>query len=313
MKIAALAKPTGWHVQDMRRAATRQGHVLVVGSWRNLQGSVGTSHNDVGIAQTGDVTLEDCDAVVLRTIPAGSLEQIIFRLDLLQRVEAHGVCVINSPRAIEVAVDKYLALARMQAAGLPVPDTIVCQRAADAMAAFEKLGGHVVLKPLFGSEGFGITDLKDPAIAERVFAALERIGSVLYLQRFIAQDGSDLRLFVLGDRVLAAMRRSSPDWRTNIALGGKGQAFKPDADICELALGAARACKTQVAGVDVLIDTDGQPHVLEVNAVPGWQTIAAVTGVDVAAELLDFVLRCVQGGKKQEPEGTVIGAGPIEQ
>ena len=288
MRIAVLAKPTGWHVQDLRRAATLSGDVLVVGTWRNLSGSV-TSGPRRPIARTDEVVLDDCDVVLLRTVPAGSLEQIIFRMDLLQRLEAHGVRVINSPRAIEVAVDKYLALSRIQAAGLPVPDTIVCQRVSDAIEAFKDLGGHVVVKPLFGSEGFGITDVKDLAIAERVFTALERIGSVIYLQRFVNHDGSDLRLFVMGDRVLAGMRRTSEDWRTNIARGGQGHALEPDSAVCDLALRAARACHTEIAGVDVLVSSDGQPFVLEVNAVPGWRAMTAVTGVDFAAETLAYI------------------------
>ena len=291
MRIAVLAKPTGWHTQDLRRAATQSGHTLEVGSWRDLYGSVSSAGLAHVVAQTGDLLLDCFDAILLRTVPAGSLEQIIFRMDLLQTVEASGVCVINPPRAIEVAVDKYLALSRMQAAGIPVPDTIVCQRVDDAIAVFDELGGHVVVKPLFGSEGFGITDVKDVAIAQRVFTTLERMGAVIYLQRFIAHDGSDMRLFVLGDRVLAAMRRTSADWRTNIARGAKGQAFEPDAVIGDLARRAARACGAPVAGVDVLIGPHGEPYVLEVNAVPGWRAITSVTGIDVAVEQLAYVER----------------------
>ena len=100
--------------------------------------------------------------------------------------EAAGGVVINPARAIEAAVDKFLTSAKLQAAGLLTPRTIVCQTADDAMAAFAQLGGDVVVKPLFGSEGRGITRLNDEALALRAFKMLAQLGAVLYVQEFIA-------------------------------------------------------------------------------------------------------------------------------
>lgn len=287
MRIVSLSGGGGWHVEDLMRAAVRTGHELVPCSWRSLAGAV----TDGGAtAWSGQVVLDHADAVLLRTMPPGSLEQIIFRMDLVQRLAAQGVSVFNPPRAVEIAVDKYLALARMNAAGVPTPTTAVCQRLGDAMIAFEQLGGDVVVKPIFGSEGFGITRLTDADTAARVFAALERTQSVLYLQRFIPHGGSDLRLFVLGGLVLAAMRRCNrDDWRTNIARGGRGEPMIPDAALCALALRAAESCGASIAGVDVALDPQRGPMVLEINAVPGWRELARVTGIDVAAEVLTFV------------------------
>ena len=105
--------------------------------------------------------------MIVRTMPPGSLEQVVFRMDCLGRYEAAGGVVINPARAIEAAVDKFLTSAKLQAAGLITPRTIVCQTADDALAAFEQLGGNVVLKPVFGSEGRGITRLNDEALAVR--------------------------------------------------------------------------------------------------------------------------------------------------
>ncbi len=110
-------------------------------------------------------------------MPPGSLEQVVFRMDALGRLEAAGATVINPPRAIECAVDKYLTTARLAAAGLLVPRTVACQTVEDAMAAFELLGGDVVIKPLFGSEGRGITRLQDEALAERAFRLLVQLGA----------------------------------------------------------------------------------------------------------------------------------------
>src|SRR5439155_13921013 len=151
-------------------------------------------------------------------------------------------------------------------AGVPVPPTSVCQDADSALEAFDQLGGDVVVKPLFGSEGRGMVRVSDPELAWRTFRTLERTQSVLYLQQFIRHPGWDLRVLVLGGRVLAAMRRhANGGWRTNIAQGGHGEVVRLTAEEERLALKAAAAVGTTVAGVDLLPGADGARYVLEVN------------------------------------------------
>ncbi len=283
----------GWHVQDLVRAAEARGHRVDPCAWQRLTGNVEAAGP---IACDGQIILDEADVVLLRTIPPGSLEQIVFRMDLVQRLEAAGVAVFNRPRAVEVAVDKYLALTRMQQAGLPVPPTAVCQRLEDATAAFGRFGGDVVVKPIFGSEGFGVARVSDPALAERFFATLQRMGSVIYVQRYIEHGGCDMRLFVLGDRVVAAMDRCGEDFRTNIAQGGVGRSVRPDATACDLARRAAAACDVAIGGVDIVTDRGGDRYVLEINAVPGWRTLSRVAEVDIASEIIDWV---VQQGTSQ--------------
>jgi ribosomal protein S6--L-glutamate ligase len=223
-------------------------------------------------------------------MPPGSLEQVVFRMDLLHRAYARGVRVLNPPRAIETCVDKYLATAYLEAAGLRVPPTVTCQHADAALEAYQSLGGDVVVKPLFGSEGRGMVRVSDPEMAWRTFRTLERTQSVLYLQQFIRHPGWDLRVFVLGGRVLTAMRRyGNGDWRTNVAQGGKGESVRVGAEEERLALLAAAALGAPVAGVDLLPGPDGGWYVLEVNAVPGWRALAPVTGVDVATAMIDYL------------------------
>jgi ribosomal protein S6--L-glutamate ligase len=114
--------------------------------------------------------------------------------------------------------------------------------------------------------------------------------SVLYVQQFIRHPGWDLRVFVLGGRVLTSMRRhSNGDWRTNVAQGGSGEVVRVGVDEERLALRAAVAVGASVAGVDLLPGPDGEWYVIEVNAVPGWRALAAVTGVDVAAAVIEFL------------------------
>jgi ribosomal protein S6--L-glutamate ligase len=235
--------------------------------------------------------LTQYDAVLVRTMPAGSLEQIIFRMDALRAAEIAGVRVWNPPASLETCVDKYLTSVRLAYAGLPTPDLVCCQTWQDAMVAFKHLGGDVVVKPLFGSEGRGMVRLTDTDTAWRTFHTLANTGAVLYLQRFIQHPGWDMRLFVCGGTVIAAMRRSHAlHWRTNIAQGGTATAVSVDEELESLALRAAKAVGVTIAGVDLIQNEHGQWFVLEVNGVPGWRALSECTEIDIATAVLQQIL-----------------------
>ncbi len=285
MHIAVLAAADSWYLNDLRRAAYGKLEITAI-SFRELTASVGADGNNIS---AGERNLAGCDAVLVRTMPPGTLEQVVFRMDLLARLEGQGVRVINPPRAIEAAVDKYLTTARLAAAGLLVPRTIVCESADAALAAFHALGGDVVLKPIFGSEGRGIARLQDEAIALRTFRTLTGLGCVLYLQEFIPHEGFDLRVLVIGEKQFAIRRRNPNDWRTNISRGATAEPFELTAEIADLARRAAAAVGAPLAGVDLLPARDGRLYAVEVNAVPGWRAVSATLNVNIAAEVLSFV------------------------
>jgi ribosomal protein S6--L-glutamate ligase len=299
MKIALLAGGDGWHVRDLQRAAAQMGHEAVAVDFRRISAAVdfpkpGPLQPKPGPPGAG---LREYDAVLVRTMPPGSLEQVVFRMDVLHQLEAHGVRVLNPARAIEMCVDKYWTTARLADAGLRVPPTVVCQHADAAMEAFEQLGCDVIVKPIFGSEGRGMVRVSDVDMAWRTFRTLERTQAVLYLQQYVAHPGWDLRVFVLGGRPLAAMRRRARDgWRTNVAQGGTAEAIVPDDSQVELALRAAATVGAKVAGVDLLPGPNGEWYVLEVNAVPGWRALAPVCGVDVATATIRHLCEEVRRG-----------------
>lgn len=280
MHIALLSGGNGWHVRDLARAAKVLGHTSEIVDFRRIHASLGQ----------GKDALAGFDGVIVRTMPPGSLEQVVFRMDVLHRLEARGVRVLNPARALEICVDKYLASAKLEAAGLLVPATVVCQDAETALTAFHDLGGDVVVKPIFGSEGRGMVRVSDAELAWRTFRTLERLGTVLYLQKFIAHAGWDLRAFVIGGKVLTAMRRHArDDWRTNVAQGGRAEPANLTTEEERLTLAAAQAVGTSVAGVDLLPRPEGGYYLLEVNAVPGWRALSPTTGVDVATAIVKFV------------------------
>jgi ribosomal protein S6--L-glutamate ligase len=301
MRVAILAAPDSWYARDLIRAAdlAGAGDQVICVDFAQLTSHVSESGLVIG---SGENNLLQWDAVIVRTMPPGSLEQVVARMDVLHLCEAGGVCVMNPPRAVEVSVDKYLATARLQAAGLRVPATWMGQQPADAWRAFHALGGDVVCKPLFGSEGRGIFRLTDPDLAGRAFAALDRIQSVVYLQRYVPHYGYDWRVLVVGQRLWGMRRVHTSDWRTNIHRGARAERLEISAEIGQLALRAAQAVGARWAGVDLLPGRDGHLYVLEVNAVPGWRALAEANQRDIAAALWSD-LRSVVGQNAEGQEG----------
>jgi ribosomal protein S6--L-glutamate ligase/tetrahydromethanopterin:alpha-L-glutamate ligase len=203
--------------------------------------------------------------------------------------------VVNPPAAIERTVDKYYTSTLLEDAGLPTPRTIVAEQFSDAVDAFQELGGEVVVKPIFGSEGRGMARVSDPDTAYRVFRALELGRYIYYLQEFIPHHKEDIRVFVIGGEAVAAMVRRGETWRTNVARGAAAGALTLDDELRELSTRAADALGADYAGVDILPAEDRHYTVIEVNGIPGWQGLAEATGIDVAEHLVAYVLEEVSG------------------
>jgi RimK family alpha-L-glutamate ligase len=289
MNIAVLSARTGWHTDELQRAIAERGHTSLLLPYESLVARLGARGRDAPRLGATAPDLFSCDAVIARIIPNGSLEQIIYRIDALHWLEDAGVAVMNPPRAIERTVDKFYTSALLEGAGLATPQTVVCERSEDAVAAFREMG-DVIVKPLFGSMGLGMVRVSDEETAWRVFRALDAIRGVYYLQRAIPHAGCDVRAFVVGDRVVAAIERRSEGWRTNVSRGGEARAFKLPAGWHDMAIRAARAVGAEYAGVDLLPASDGTVYVLEVNGIPGWRGLQTATSFDVAGALIDHVV-----------------------
>ena len=305
MQVVVLSKP-GWHADELCRALTERGHDGRVLPYDGLIASLGSSAS----LSNGQVPILDADAVLARFIPGGSLEQIIYRLDALHWIEEHGVPVMNPPRAIERSVDKFYTDTRLREAGLPTPETLICERIDDAMPSIRAMlertpldGGEraIVIKPIFGSMGHGIVRVTDPDVAFRVLQALDQIRAVFYIQRAVDSGGRDVRVFVVGGRVIGAIERRADggDWRTNVSRGGSATAFELPPAWASLALRAVAAIGADYAGVDLLPSRDGGVFVLEVNGIPGWQGLQSAAGIDVAGTVVDHLLDRVRTPRPQ--------------
>lgn len=291
MRVAILSARGGWHTDELCRALRERGHEGMVLPYEGLVARMGGG-NGRGLANGGE-NLDAADAVLARIIPAGSLDQIIYRVDALHRLEDRGVTVMNAPRAIERTVDKSWTTALLEQAGLPVPETVVCEDAEQARAAFLDLGGDVIVKPLFGSMGLGMVRVSDPDVALRVSRALEAIRGVYYLQRVVDHAGCDIRVFIVGGRVIGAIERHATGWRTNLARGATASAVTLSAEWEAMALRAAAVVGADYAGVDLLPARDGAIYVLEVNGIPGWRGLQGATSVDVAGAIVEHLLQRV--------------------
>ena len=287
VRMGVLGNPDGFYVQDLQRAA--QGICsLVPLAFESLgAGLEGRLWQGWGLDESN---LQSLDALIVRTMPWGSLEQIIFRIDWLHALEATGVSVFNSASCLEVAIDKFRTLCLLQSAGLPIPKTVACQTVGQAMDVFEKWGEVAVVKPMFGGEGRGIMRLENVDVAFRAFKALTQLQSVIYLQEYIAHPGFDIRVLVMGKKTWVIRRTHPSDWRTNLSRGAIAEAIQPDPEWLRLATQATEVVGATVAGVDLLLDDANQPWVIEVNAVPGWKGLAETLEVDIAHDLLQEVV-----------------------
>lgn len=287
VNISVLGNADSWYVAQLKTAAIERGHVCERTDFRRLSSKVAGLSLTV---QSDEQALADADAIIVRTMPPGSLEQVVYRMDALLQLQRAGKVILNHPRAIECAVDKFLTTARLAEAQLPVPQSVVCESTDQAMIAFAELGGDVVVKPIFGAEGRGIIRLSDSDLAYRSFRTLERLNCVLYIQKFIQHDGFDVRVLLLDGQIIGAMkRRNVHDFRTNISRQGTAERHHLTDAEANLAISAAQAVQACFAGVDLLYDQSGKCHIIEVNAVPGWMAFQKITKIHVAERVIEYL------------------------
>lgn len=275
----------GWCSTQLRKAMNKQNIAPVCFGYRTIIGRV--NYNPAASVKDLNLTT-DIDAMITRPIGRGSLEEILFRMNLLHMLERQGLLIINPPLAIERSVDKYCSLTLFHENGLPVPRTAVTENHDEALKCFHELGGDVVFKPLFGSRGVGTSRITDPDVAARIFRAVSFQHGVLYLQEFVNHGGSDIRAFVIGDRVVASMRRISSNWKTNVSLGAKPMSIDLPEELQKLAVKAAKVIGCKVTGVDIIEGPNG-PVLIELNSQPGWHGLQSVTKINIADEIINYI------------------------
>ncbi|MGX2042037.1 ATP-grasp domain-containing protein [Methylocaldum sp. MU1018] len=291
-RIAIVTDDPGWHGARLREALAAKGYgyryVSLTACRLNLEAG------GVPVVLPG---FEDGlpDGVFVRGVPGGSLDQVVFYLDVLHALKRLGIPVYNDGRAVERTVDKAMTSFLLQCAGIPTPPTWVLGNREEALdlAGRELRAGHqLVSKPLFGSQGQGLQRYEKP----EDLAGLIDSNGVFYLQRFVScgEPPHDFRVFVIRGKAVAAMRRCGVTWLNNVAQGARCEPVRlDDLLLCRLAEDAVKVLDMGYAGVDIIRDHHGRYSVLEVNSIPAWKGLQSVSKVSIADLLVeDFLSLC---------------------
>ena len=288
-RIAIITDDPGWHGRQLRQAFAARGCESQYVSLQNCYFDL--AHARHGVVIPG-FKHSLPDAVFVRGVPGGTLEQVILRLDILHALREIGVPVYNDARAIERSVDKAMTSFLLKRAGIPTPATWVCESAAQARAVLLRetaAGRELVLKPLFGSQGLGLQRLK----SGMDFPNLAEYSGAAYLQSFVdCGEGHwhDFRVLVVGGAARAAMLRRGASWVNNVAQGAKCEKAQPDETLQRLAQDAVRAVGMDYAGVDLMRDRNGKLYVIEVNGIPAWRGLQGIYRENLAQYLVDDLL-----------------------
>jgi RimK family alpha-L-glutamate ligase len=232
------------------------------------------------------------DAVFVRSISAGTLEQITFRLGLLHALRESGVRVWNDARAIERCVDKSMTTFLLHRAGIPTPRTRTMEGDAPAVVYVGDARRPLIFKPLFGSQGKGL--LKVDRLAD--LPPAEAADNMYYLQDYVPPSGAefeDWRVIATRSRIVAAMGRKAGHWITNVHQGGSPVPCRPTPEMEKLAAAALTAVDADYAGVDLIRAPDGRLMVLEINSNPSWRGLQSVADVDIAEAIVEDFLSAV--------------------
>ena len=227
------------------------------------------------------------DAVLERSISYNS------GLYALRLLNAFGVPTVNSASVAEICGDKLMTSAVLARDGVPQPHNATAFTPEAALEAIEAFGYPVVLKPVVGSWGRLLAKVNDRDAAEAVLEHKATLGSVqhsvFYIQEYIAKPGRDIRVIVIGERVLTAMYRMSEHWITNTARGGEGELCPITPEIEEISLRAAKSVGGGVLAVDLVEHPERGMIVNEINHTMEFRNSSAPTGVDIAVEVVRFV------------------------
>ncbi len=243
-------------------------------------------------------------------IPRVGTSMTLVGTAIVRHLEQRGVFVQNGSHAITVARDKLRALQVLSRNGVPIPRTAFGKSGEDLGSVLDALGAPVILKLLEGTQGVGVMLADTRHVAQAILETLESMKADVLLQRFVEESrGRDIRAFVVGGRVIAAMRRRArgEEFRSNVHRGATVESVRLDPIYDEVARKAARVLGLHVAGVDMLEGKDG-PLVMEVNASPGLEGIEAATGIDVAMAVVRHVEE-----RLAEPEETLREVAALEK
>lgn len=286
MKLAVLSRaPHAYSTQRLKAAALERGHEVRV--LNTLRFAIDLS-GDVPDMQYRGKQLSDFDAI----LPRIGTSITFYGMAVVRQFEQMDVYTPNTAAGIANSRDKLRSIQILSRHDIGIPATMFVRDRADVLPAIEQVGSEaVVIKLLEGTQGIGVILAPDKRVAEAVIETLQSTKQNVLIQKFIAESkGKDIRAFVIGNRVVAAMRRSAvgDEFRSNVHRGGTTQVVELDAEYERVAVQAAQIMGLRVAGVDML-ESDHGPLVMEVNSSPGLEGIEGATDLDIAGAIVDYI------------------------
>jgi len=286
MKLAILSRaPNAYSTQRLKTAALERGHEAKV--LDTLRFAIDLSGDDPDLQYRGR-TLSDYDAV----LPRIGASITYYGSAVVRQFQQMDVYTPNTANGITSSRDKLRAIQILSRHDVGMPATAFVRDRKDVLPAIERVGGApVVIKLLEGTQGIGVILAPDTKVAEAIIETLQSTRQNVLIQQFVAESrGTDVRALVVGDRVVAAMRRTAQgdEFRSNVHRGGSVEAVDLDDEFTSTAVASAQIMGLRVAGVDMLEGEDG-PMVMEVNSSPGLEGIERATRLDVAGSIIDFI------------------------
>lgn len=286
MKIGILSRNSKlYSTRRLREAAEARGHDVKILDALRFAISLEKEYPDL---YYGGKPLSTYDAV----IPRIGASLTYYGTAVVRQLEQMDVFCANQALGIANSRDKLRSFQILSKHDVGIPATEFVRRKEDVIPAIERVGGApVIIKLLEGTQGVGVILAESIKTAEAIIETLQSAKQNVLVQKFVAESkGKDIRAFVVGDRVVAAMRRQAQgdEFRSNVHRGGKPEAVQLDAQYEETALRAAQIMGLRIAGVDMLEGADG-PQIMEINSSPGLEGIEKATGIDVAGAVIEYI------------------------
>lgn len=306
MRLAILsASPNCYSTRRFREAAKHRGHQVKV--LNTLRFAIELEHGNPGLHWKGQ-KLEEYDAI----LPRIGNSITYFGTAVVRQFEQMDVYTPNSANGIANSRDKLRSLQILSRHEIGIPHTSYVHDKYDLLPAIERVGSApVIIKLLEGTQGVGVILADNVKIAEAIVETLQRTRQNVLIQKFVAESkGRDIRAFVVGERVVAAIRRvaQGQEFRSNVHRGGKAEPVELDQTYKDTAVRAAQILGLRVAGVDMLEGADG-PQIMEVNSSPGLEGIEGATNLDIAGAVIDFIAQQVMFPELDIRQRLTVSAG----
>jgi len=306
MKLAILSRgPKLYSTRRLREAAIERGHKVKV--FDTLRFGLYLRQGEPDLTYRGK-HISDYDAI----IPRIGNSVTFFGSSVVRQFEQMGVFCLNTAESILASRDKLSSMQALSRHDIGIAETAFVRNQKDILQGIQEMGGApVVIKLLSGTQGVGVILAESDKVAEAIIETLSSVQQNVLVQKFVSESkGRDIRAFVVGDRVVAAMRRTAvgQEFRSNVHRGGRTEVVELDEDYERTAVRAAHILGLKVAGVDMLEGKDG-PVIMEVNSSPGLEGIEGATGLDIAGEIVRFAEEQLKFGNMNVRERLTLTRG----